>query len=62
MITKTREEAAKYIGVSFSMFKKSVQKELREIRIGRRVLFDVNDLDAYLESKKVGGNGQEKVD
>ena len=55
MVTKTRQEAADYIGVCLSTFKKTIQKELRTIKIGRRVLFDVNDLDAYLESKKVGG-------
>ena len=54
MTTLTRQEAAKYIGVGLSTFKK-LQKELRFIKIGRRVLFDTKDLDAYLESKKVGG-------
>jgi excisionase family DNA binding protein len=54
MTTLTRQEAAKYIGVGISTFKK-LQKEIRAIRIGRKVLFDTKDLDAYLESKKVGG-------
>jgi len=54
MTTLTRQDAAKYIGVGISTFKK-IQKELRVIRIGRRVLFDTKDLDAYLESKKIGG-------
>ena len=57
MTTLTRHEAAKYIGVGISTFKK-LQKELRTIRIGRRVFFDTKDLDAYLESKKVGGDGK----
>lgn len=55
MTTLTRQEAAKYIGVGISTFKK-IQKDIRSIHIGRRVLFDTKDLDAYLESKKVGGN------
>lgn len=54
MTTLTRQDAAKYIGVGISTFKK-IQKELRCIKIGRRILFDTKDLDAYLESKKVGG-------
>ena len=54
MTTLTRQEAAKYIGVGISTFKK-IQKDIRSIHIGRRVLFDTKDLDAYLESKKVGG-------
>lgn len=54
MTTLTRQEAAKYIGVGISTFKK-IQKDIRSIHIGRRVLFDAKDLDAYLESKKVGG-------
>lgn len=54
MTTLTRQDAAKYIGVGISTFKK-LQKELRVIRIGRRVFFDTKDLDAYLESKKIGG-------
>lgn len=58
MQTLNRYEAAEYIGVGISTFKK-LQKELRTIRIGRRVFFDTKDLDAYLESKKVGGNVKE---
>ena len=54
MTTLTRQEAAKYIGVGISTFKK-IQKDIRFIKIGRRVLFDTKDLDDYLESKKVGG-------
>lgn len=54
METLTRQEAAKYIGLGITTFKK-IQKEIRQIRIGRRVFFDTKDLDAYLESKKVGG-------
>lgn len=54
MTTLTRQQAADYIGVCIATFKK-IQKDIRAIRIGRRVFFDVKDLDAYLESKKVGG-------
>ena len=55
MELKTREEAAEYIGVSLSTFKKFM-KTIKHIRIGRLIKFDVKDLDAYLESKKVVGN------
>lgn len=55
MDLKTREEAAKYIGVSLSTFKK-LRKEIKHIQLGRLVKYDVKDLDAYLESKKVVSN------
>ena len=51
MELKTRDEAAAYIGVSLSTFKK-LQKDIKFIRLGRLIKFDVKDLDAYLESIK----------
>ena len=55
MELKTREEAAEYLGVSLSTFKK-YQKDIKHIQLGHLVKFDVKDLDAYLESKKVVSN------
>lgn len=49
----SREQAAEYLGMSLSSFKK-YQKEIPHIQLGRLVKFDVNDLDNYLKSKKVG--------
>lgn len=55
MEIKTREEAAEYLGVSLATFKK-FQKTIPHIRLGRLIKFDIKDLDAYLESKKVVSN------
>ena len=51
MEIKSREEAAKYLGMSLSTFK-GIMKEIPKIRLGRLVKFDVKDLDAYLEAHK----------
>ena len=55
MELKTREQAAEYLGVSLSTFKK-FQNTIPHIQLGRLVKFDVKDLEAYLESKKVVSN------
>ena len=55
MTTMTRQEAADYMKICLSSFKKNIQPEIPAIRIGRRVLFDVKDLDAYMESHKAVG-------
>jgi len=61
MELKSRQEAADYIGISLTTFKKEVQKHLPCIRIGRRVCFDLKDLNTYLESLKTGaGYGTSK--
>ena len=57
MELKTREESAEYLGVSLSTFKK-FQNTIPHIQLGRLVKFDVKDLDAYLESKKIGGSNE----
>lgn len=49
----TKVEAAEYLGISLSLFKKIVQKEIPVIKIGRRTQYDKKDLDNYLESRKV---------
>lgn len=55
MTTMTRQEAADYMKVCLSSFKKNIQPNIPAIKIGRRVLFDVKDLDAYMEAHKVMG-------
>lgn len=55
----TIPEAAKYLGMSVSKFKQ-ISKDIKRIKLGRLVKFDVEDLNDYLRSKKVGGeNGTE---
>ena len=55
MTTMTKQEAADYMKVCLSSFKKNIQPEVPAIKIGRRVLFDQKDLDAYMEAhKKIG--------
>ena len=55
MTTMTKQEAADYMKVCLSSFKKNIKPEVPAIKIGRRVLFDVKDLDAYMEAhKKIG--------
>lgn len=48
----TKQEAAKYLGISLSTLKK-IQKNIRLIKLGRLVRFDKKDLDAYLEAQKL---------
>lgn len=55
MTTMTKQEAADYMKVCLSSFKKNIQPEVPAIKIGRRVLFDVKDLDAYMEAHKTVG-------
>ena len=42
MITMTKQEAADYVKVCLSSFKKNIQPVIPAIKIGRRVLFIVN--------------------
>ncbi len=55
MITMTKQEAADYVKVCLSSFKKNIQPVIPAIKIGRRVLFDQKDLDKYLEDHKTTG-------
>lgn len=52
--TMTAPQAAEYVGVSKTMMDdfRSKGGGPRYIKIGRRVLYDVADLDAWIESKK----------
>ena len=51
----SREEAASYLGIGLTTFEEVVQPELPIVRIGRRVLFDVEDLDGWITAQKVRG-------
>ena len=48
----TIDEAAEYLRVSRSTLWR-LMKEIPYIKLGRRVLFKMSDIDKYLESKKV---------
>jgi excisionase family DNA binding protein len=43
------EEAAAALGVSRDLFDAHIAPELRKVRVGRRVLFDVRELERWLE-------------
>lgn len=51
MTTLTKQEAADYMRISISLFKK-IQNAIPCIKLGRRVLYDKKDLDTYLENVK----------
>lgn len=45
------QDAASYLGVSATTIRRLVNEDqLRQIRIGRRIVFRVSDLDALLNS------------
>src|SRR5579863_4380244 len=48
-------EAASMLGVSLSTFKDTVRAELPSVTIGRRVLFDKEDVLRWRNSRKVAG-------
>ena len=48
----TLEETAKYLHVSRSTLWR-LMKEIPYIKLGRRVLFKMSDIEKYLESKRV---------
>jgi excisionase family DNA binding protein len=49
----SREEGAIYLGISPRLFDKLAKAgQIRTYRIGRRVLVDIADLDAFAESQK----------
>ncbi len=48
------DEAAKYLGLSsWSLRKRLSQGMLPVIRIGKRILFDLHDLDFFIEQHKI---------
>lgn len=48
-------QAAARLGVSLSTFKDHIRAELPTVRVGRRVLFDGKDLDAWQREHKAAG-------
>jgi excisionase family DNA binding protein len=48
------EEAARLLGVSESHFQRHVAPHLQSVRIGARVLFTRQDLEAWLDEQKDG--------
>lgn len=50
----TRPEAAAYCRVALGTFDAHVRGALHEVRIGRRVLFRREDLDAWLATPRAG--------
>ncbi|TAK10588.1 MAG: DNA-binding protein [Anaerolineae bacterium] len=57
----TRAEAAKVCRVSLRAFEAHVRPDLTPVRIGRRVLFDRSDLDAWLDTRKDGASGSRRT-
>ena len=48
------QQAAAYVGTTAWQIRKLVwAKELTHIKLGQRLLFDVRDLDKFIESQKV---------
>ena len=59
MITRrllSRDEAAAYLNVSKRTLIGRIDPELDRVSIGRRVLYDVLDLDALIDREKVRGS------
>jgi hypothetical protein len=55
----TRAEAAKHLRVSVRAFDAHVRPDLTPVRIGRRVLFRQEDLDAWVDQQKDGASDSE---
>lgn len=51
-------DAAALLGVSLSTFKDTVRAELPAVSIGRRVLFDRKDLEAWARGHKAAGRSE----
>jgi excisionase family DNA binding protein len=45
----TRQEAADSLGISLDTFERYIQPELRVLRIGRKVLVPMVELDAWID-------------
>ena len=48
----SRNDAATYLDVSLRTLISKVDPELDRVSIGRRVLYDVRDLDAWIDQRK----------
>ncbi len=50
----SQKEAADYLSVSYDTVRRlNFRGEIRYLRIGRRILIDVADLEAYIERAKI---------
>jgi predicted DNA-binding transcriptional regulator AlpA len=58
----TRGESATYCRVGLRTFDKHVAPNLTPVPIGRRVLFDQADLDAWLATQKAGASDSPKAE
>lgn len=47
----SKAEAAELLSISIDSFERLVMPEMRVVRIGRRVLFAVRDLERYVEGQ-----------
>ena len=57
----TRHESAKHLRVGVRAFDEHVRPSLTPVRIGRRLLFDEADLDAWADTRKAGSSDSPKV-
>lgn len=58
----SREEAAEFLGVrpqTLATWASSRRYVLPFVKIGRRVLYRLSDLNAFIERNVVGGEGQQ---
>ncbi len=49
----TKRELQEYLRISRSTLEQRIMKEIPYIKLGRRVLFKMSDIEKYLESKKI---------
>ena len=50
----SQQEAARYLGISYWTIRDLVfRREIPPVKIGRRILVDRMDLDAYLDRSKI---------
>ena len=58
----SQKEAADYLGISYWTLRDLVfQGELAHIKIGRRVLLDLEDLEDYIQKAKVQHFSQDPI-
>src|SRR4051794_14427038 len=48
----SRDDAASFLGISLTTFQEHVQSQLPVVRIGRRLLFDLEDLKIWVDRQK----------
>lgn len=55
----SKAEAAQLLSISVDSFERLVMPEVRIVRIGRRVLFSVGDLERYVERQAAAPLGSD---